>query len=325
MPPVGGSGELFIDTWLTNLSVDFLSGSDMFISDKVFPIVPVLRESGKYIIWDRGSFLRDELRERPLGGRADVADWSKSEDTYRVVERALAHKLDDRQRANADSQVNLDRAAMRKLVTAAAINNDLRWASAYFGTGIWTTDLDGATADFVQFDTTSAGIPSLEVQKAKNIIQKFGVDGDNFVIVIGIDAHTTMIENADMIDRIKYTQTGVMTNELIASMLGVKRYLVANSIYNTAAEPLAESIDYIVANPDDMLLVYAPDNPGLEVPSGGYTFAWTGLLGGSNAFGGVMQRGRDDFAHSDHFEIRTANDIKLVSADLGVYFENITA
>ena len=35
--------------------------------------------------------------------------------------------------------------------------------------------------------------------------------------------------------------------------------------------------------------------------------------------------GRDAFAHSDHFEIRQADDLQVVGADLGVHLTEFTA
>jgi hypothetical protein len=101
-------------------------------------------------------------------------------------------------------------------------------------------------------------------------------------------------------------------------MFGVDQLLIARGIENTAAEGQAASYSRLM-NSEDGLLCYAAPSPGLEQPSAGYTFAWTGLLAGANAFGGVIQRGRDDFAHSDYIELRMAFVHKLVAPELGIY------
>jgi hypothetical protein len=74
------------------------------------------------------------------------------------------------------------------------------------------------------------------------------------------------------------------------------------------------------------MLLYSPASPGLMVPAAGYTFAWTGLIpGATNNIGGVIQTGRDEFAHSDHYEIRKADDLAIVSPDLGIHLTAFTA
>lgn len=314
-------GELHIDRYLTDISVSFLQ--DESIHDKVFPVVPVQKQSDKYVIFDRGSFWRDQMEERPLGGRADVADWDFSEGTYRCVERALAHKIDDRQRANTDDPISQNRSAARLLNSAVAVNNDRIWASNYFGTGTWDTDLDGSGSDFTQFDDSSSD-PILEIDKRKEDMRKTTAKTPN-VLVVGARVHRAIRNNSTIRDLIKYTRAGGGTNignSLIAEMLELDDYLVANGVYNTANEGQTDSFDWRVSE-DAALLVHAADEAGLETPSAGYTFAWTGLLNGSsNALGTAIMTGRDDFSHSDYFEIRSAHDMATVATELGIFFQN---
>ena len=41
--------------------------------------------------------------------------------------------------------------------------------------------------------------------------------------------------------------------------------------------------------------------------------------------GGVMERGRDDRAHSDYFQMRMAWDMKVVAPDLGAFLATAVA
>lgn len=318
--------ELHVDRFLTNLSVAFVQDNRNFVFDKVFPVVPVQKQTDKYVIFDRGSFWRnDQIKERPLGGRADVAEWAFTDDTYRCVERALAYKIDDRQRENTDDPLDPDRAATRLLQEQMAIDNDRRWVTEFFQTGLWTTEKDGATADFTQFDDTTPTDPVELMDEAHDDILKLTGRRAN-TLVVGADVHR-VIKNMDVVlERIKYTQRGIVNEELLASMFNVDNYFVLRSIQNTANEGQTDSIDWIAnessaLGAESMLLCHAAPNAGLETPSAGYTFAWQNLVNGAaNLIGSAIMRGRDEFAHSDHLEIRSATDLKLVSADLGVFF-----
>ena len=65
--------ELHVDRYLTDLSVAFAQESRDFISDKVFPVVPVKKASDQYVIYDRGPMWRTgNIQERPLGGKYDT-------------------------------------------------------------------------------------------------------------------------------------------------------------------------------------------------------------------------------------------------------------
>jgi hypothetical protein len=323
MPPV--PRELHVDRWLTNLSLAYWQDSRDFVSDKVFPVISVTKQSDKYIIYDRGSFWRDQMAPRPLGGRADVADWSKTEGQYLCVERALAHMIDDRQRANTDQPLNPDRAGMQLLTHAAAINNDNRWGTEYFAPSIWTTDLEGAAdAGFTQIADTSTGSPIELIDQYKEVVKELTTLTPN-TVVVGAKVHRILRNHTKLKEVFKYTQTAILDEDLIARTFGIDNYYVTRSVVNAAREGQADDIAF-AHDTLDVLMCYAAPSPGLETPSAGYSFAWTGLLpGATNAFGGVVMRGREDFAHSDILEIRTANDIKLVSADLGVFFNTFVA
>jgi hypothetical protein len=59
-------------------------------------------------------------------------------------------------------------------------------------------------------------------------------------------------------------------------------------------------------------------------PTAGYTFSWNGLLGAS-AMGGRIKKFRMENLSSDRVEIEMAFDQKLVSADLGYFWDTIVA
>lgn len=320
--------EMHVDRFLTNLSVAFAQESSAFVADKVFPIVPVQKQSDKYVIYDRGSFFRDEVRPRPLGGRAPTVGYKTSSDSYIAEEQALAHTIDDRVRANADAPLAPDRSAMRLLTTQFLIHRDREWVEKFFRTGVWTTELTGVASSptgnqFLQFDQAgSTPIQTIDVYRDR-IAELTGFEPN--VLVLGRTVFRVLKNHPDILERIKYTQRGTVTLDLLASLFGVNRVVVPGGIMNDAPEGAPDNFKFILPS-TDMLLVYAAPQPGLEEPTGGYIFAWTGLIPGeTNAFGGVFQRMRDEPAHSDLIEIRAAYDIKLVAPDLGVFFTQAVA
>ena len=64
---------------------------------------------------------------------------------------------------------------------------------------------------------------------------------------------------------------------LLASRFEVDEILAPEVVENTAAEGVVDSISFLYGT--SALLVYAAPSPGLMLPSGGYTFGWSGLLG----------------------------------------------
>jgi hypothetical protein len=320
--------ELHIDRYLTNVSIDYMQEPGNFVAPQVFPVVPVAKQSDKYVVYERESFWRNNMPKRPLGGRADVADWGFKDGSYFAEERALAHKVDDRQRANTDEPINQDTRISKLLTERAMIEMDARWTESYFRTGVWATDVAGVATNpgasqFLQFNENGSDPISL-IDELKEEMARSTARTPNRMVV-GARTHRILRNHPEILERVKYTQRGVLPNDLLAALFEVERYVVARSVQNSAPEGLDPEYDFIV--PDNgILLAHAASSPALDTPSAGYVFAWTGLdpqMG--NPMGTAIWRGRDEFAHSDHFEIRKCDDMKLVAPDLGIFMSAAVA
>lgn len=99
MPQIG---DVHVNAPLTNFALQFRNRA--FVSEEVFPIIPVVKESDVYY-----TFSRDELRDvdtvRSAGTVAKEIEWVPSTATYTAEEYALRHLLPDRIINNADSPV----------------------------------------------------------------------------------------------------------------------------------------------------------------------------------------------------------------------------
>lgn len=211
------------------------------------------------------------------------------------------------------------------LTEQAMINRETLWASNFFTSGVWTSNYVGegsgpSSNQFLQWDESGAD-PVAQVRQIINTMQS----GTGYRVnsaVFGPTAYEGFLQNSLVIDRIKYTQRGIADQDIVASMLGIDNVYVARGVSNTAVEGQADNVNYI-ANPTSVLLAYSAPAPALYTPSAGYQFAWTGLLPGvDNAYGGVIERGRDELAHTDVLQIRQAFAMKQVSQDLGGFLSN---
>ena len=64
-----------IDRAMTNISVAYLQEANAFIADKVFPIVPVKRQSDVYYQYSKEDFMRDEAQERGAATESAGGDY----------------------------------------------------------------------------------------------------------------------------------------------------------------------------------------------------------------------------------------------------------
>lgn len=311
-------GTIHVDQYLTDYSLAYMQDDANFVCAAASSNIPVTKESDKYVIYPPGYFWRDEAAVRPLGGRPVQVNYKVDSGQYLAEEWALEHTIDDRQRANVDAPINLDRNATRLLTDKQKIRADRIWNQKFFTTGVWTHDLDSTAGDFVAFNDASS-TPIDTIDQYKDIMSQTTGMMPN-TLIMGVNVKRALRSNPDITDRIKYTRTGVADNAMLASLFELDRVVVARAVYNAADEGAADNFQFI-ADPNAMLLCYIEPNPTLESPTAIGRFSWTGLIpGATNDMGGVINRGRDDRAYSDWFHNRQAFDLRVVAADLGIFF-----
>jgi hypothetical protein len=320
--------EGHVDALLSNISVAYMQSADNFIADKVFPIVPVKKASDFYLEFPRGYFFRDNVGPRPMGGVPNIAGYKLDKGTYFCEEQALEATLDDRERANATPPYDPEKSKVRFLTQQHLIHRDRDWANKFFKTGIWNHEWEGKSADpnasskeFLQFNDSKSDPISFIDQRKEEIAESTGYEPN--VLTLGRAVFRALKNHPLVRERIQYTQRGIITNQLLAELFEVDRVVVPGGVYNAAVEGDDDDFEFIVSK-KDALLAYAAPAPGIDVPSAGYIFSWTGLLGDAALESGVW-RGRDDRAHSDWFQVRMAYDMKKVAADLGLFLKNAVA
>lgn len=327
------NAAVHVDSALTNISVAFLQNASHFVAGRVFPNVPVQKQSDRYFVFDRGFFNRDEAKVRAPGTESAGSGYElDNTPTYFANVYAYHHDVADQVRANADAAVDPERAAAELVTHKMLIRKETDWVSKFFAGGIWTGgDVDGvsatpATNQVTQWSDTTSGDPIGDIRGAKtSILQSTGFIPNT--LVVGQQVFDALIDHPDIVDRIKYGQTAggpAMANEqTLAALFGLDRILISRAIRNTAAEGLTNAHSFIAGK--KALLCYVPPAPSLMTPSAGYTFSWTGFMGQTNGFGFATKRFRMEHLESTRVEGQMAFDHKLVSSDLGYFFDTIVA
>lgn len=317
--------DVHVDSILTNLSVGWMAQDVTYIADKVFPTVSVAKQSGKYFIYDRGDFFRAEMERRGPGTESAGGGYRVAQDSYFAEVWALHKDVADQDRANTDDPLDQDRDATQYLTQQALIRKEKQWVSKYFTTGIWTNDQTGVAAgpaanQFVQWNA-SASTPLVDL-RAQILAVTLRTGYRPNTAVFGAQTWNALADNTSLISRVQYTQGTFFGPELIATALGLDKVYVAYGIENTAAETSAASPQTFTGSfiaGKAAWVGYVAPSPGLQQPSAGYSFAWTGLEG-SNAMGGAVSRFRMEQLKSERLELEMAFDMKVIAADLGAFF-----
>lgn len=312
--------DLHLNRPLTNITVAFMQNASEFIADRVFPNVGVNHKSDSFYVYRRDSWNRPQAKPRARATESAGGGWDLETATYNCERFAFHKDVDDQDRANQDSQFNIDREAAEFVAWQLLLTREAKFVKSYFDAGIWDTDLTGkasspGSGEFLQWDQSGSD-PINDVKDA--ILEQQLLTGFKpNVLVLGPQVLRALESHGDILDRIKYVQRGEVTVDLLASLFDVPRVLVPYAIQNTAPEGAAESNAFFYGKA--ALLAYAAPNPGIMTPTAGYTFNWRRYTG-SSALTPTTKRFRMEEITSDRIESELFFDMKVVASEMGTYF-----
>lgn len=141
-------------------------------------------------------------------------------------------------------------------------------------------------------------------------------------LVLGYETFRQLKNHPDLVDRIKYTSSQTITEDMLARMFDLDRVLVAKAVKATNNEGATGA--YGFAYGKGALLAHVASAPGLLTPSAGYTFSWTGVSGGIGSTIGVSSF-RMESLKAERVEAEMAFDNKVIGSDLGYFWTTIVA
>lgn len=331
--PSPTQSDLHVNIPLTNVSVAYVQSADSYIADKVFPKVPVKKQSDLYWKYSKSDWRRTDVKKRAPSTETPGVGWTVDTDTYFTTVYGVHKDIDDQIRSNADSNFNLDRDSTEFITNQMLLQRDIDWTNAFFTTGVWANERAGvasspSTNQFIAWDI--AGSDPLGIM-ADLIIDFRRLTGfAPNVGVMGAYVMAALKQHPDIIDRIKFTQRGVVTEDLIATLFDIDELYVSYATMasgpqtgDARTQDAAATYDFIT-DATSFLLAYVPPGPSLMTPSAGYTFTWSGYLGG-NAEGVRIKRFRMENIASDRIEAEMTYDMKVVCPDLGLFMTDVVS
>jgi hypothetical protein len=319
--------QVHVNRPLTNISIAYIQDAASFVADKVFPVIPVTHKSDTYYTYNRGDFNRDEATERAAGTESKGNGYALGEDSYYCRVYAFHKDIPAEVRANADPALDPDKEATMLVTQKMLIRREKVFASKYMAGGVWTRDYDGVASSptgsqVIKWSDYGNSDPVQNIQDAATDVQKRSGFIPN-TLVLSQDVYNMLKNHPDIIDRIKYSggvsndRPAVVSRQAMATVFDVDRILVMGAIENTADEGAAESSNFISAG--KALLAYTTSTPGLMTPTAGYIFNWKRYAD----FGITVDKFYMRSKKVDRVEAEMAFDAKLVSADLGAFWDAI--
>jgi hypothetical protein len=324
--PQPSINSVHVDAILTNISVAYLQKQDNFIADKVFPIVPVDKKSDKFFVYTKNDWFRDEAQRRADATESAGSGYNLSTGTYSAEVYAFHKDVGDQTVANADAPLNPLREATEFVTQRLLLRRELQFVSDFFTTGVWADDVTGvagspSSGETKQWSDYTSSDPIDDIEEAKSeILSNTGMEPNT--LVLGYEVFRQLKNHPDLVDRIKYTSSQTITQDMLARMFDLDRVLVAKAVKATNKEGASEAYSYAYGKA--ALLAHVAPNPGLMTPSAGYHFSWTGVSGGIGSTIGVSSF-RMESLKAERVEAEMSFDNKVIGADLGYFWNTIVA
>jgi hypothetical protein len=263
------SRDVHADAYLTNLSIGYKN--DLYIADQVAPIVPVRRQSDIIPKYDQSHWFRNQSVIRAPGTLSERGGFTvNTDDHYYCPRYSFGFEIADETRDNTDAPYDLDRDGTAFVTDRLMMKREINWASRYFTTGIWGADVTPS----VLWDVYGTSTPLVDLTTYQDAVEGRIARMPN-LLVMGKQVFSELKWHPDLMDKIKYTQRGVVTTDLLAALIDIERILVGRAIFTASAEGTAEaSVVYQRIWGNDALLLYTPSAPSLMTPAATYTFSW---------------------------------------------------
>jgi len=324
--------DLYIDKLLSNVSLGYFLDPKDFVADQIFPVVNVPQQSGKIGKYNKGDWFRDEVEKRAPGNESSGGGYKHETPAEFFCDEWSFHKdIVDEDVDNADDVFDAEEDATAYATDKIRISRERRFASDFFGAGIYTTDLSGTTItpdeddEFKCWDV-SGSTPIEDIDDAK-LIMRLLIGQIPNVLVVSERVHFTLKNHSEILDRYKYTTSENITKGILANVFEVDKYLVAGSVYASSKEGDADVLAYSL-NQYGALLAYVERAPSKRRPSLGYTLRWNrpanrGING--ERFKSTTRRFRNDEKGYTRIEVSSYEKMILLAPDAGIFFSDAVA
>ncbi len=258
------------DRPLTNLALKAFDGGQSGVAPRLFPTVPVDKQSDRYFTVDRDTWLLAHDTKRAPKTQANLVEFKVSSDAYFADNHALGAEEALEHLANADAAIQIRQRHTLNVTEGLLRGLEIRVANMVTSgsnLGSYVSLAGGAKwGDFVNSD------PISDVTTGHAFIrQRTGLRANTMVI----DRDTLMVvkRHPVLLDLFKYTSGGMLSEEQLRAVFEVDQILVGDGIKNVAKEGATASIVNIWGN--NVLLARVEPAVSLQTATFGLGFRWT--------------------------------------------------
>lgn len=295
--------DVVVDPALSNVSVKY--SNDSFIADTLYPVVKVSKQTGKYYVYDKSN-LRIDKTNRAAGSPSNEVGFGLSLVSFATDDHALKGFVADEIQDQAEAALNPLIDETESITEKMMLDREYNLAAIMSSTAIMTqnTTLSGTS----QWSDYQNSDPISDVRTARTTVHTNTFRKPN-TMIMGKQVFDILAEHPQMIERVKYSQLGVLTAELLARLFQVEKVIIGEAGYNGAVEGQTDSMSYVWGK--HAWLAYITPTIGLKTITVGYTFQY-----GTR----TVKRWRDEDREGTYVRVGGDNYIQKTVAALACYF-----
>lgn len=255
-----------VDPVLTDISLGYQNPS--YIAGLLLPTVKVAKQSGKHFVYDKGMFRAETALRGPGARSKEVTHNLTTGLTYYCEDHALKEFVPDEDVDNAVEGVDPYADATENVTEKLLVEKEIEAASILTNSSVITqySALSGTS----QWDNSNSD-PIVAVRTAANTIRGSVMVKPN-TLMLSQSVRDKLIDHPAIIDRFKFVQGGIITDEMLARAFDVERVIIGAAQKNSAVEGQTDSMADIWGK--NALLTYINPRLGQKIVTLGVTYQW---------------------------------------------------
>lgn len=254
------------DPILTDISLGFKNAA--YIADLLLPTLPVKHQSGKHFVYDKGMFRSEDAKRGPGARSKEVTHSISTGLTYFCEDHALKEFVADEDVDNAPAGVDPYVDATQNVTERHFVSREIEAAAMLTSTGVITQN---ATLSGTSQWSDSNSDPKKAIKDAAETIRD-SIMVDPNTLVLSKKVFNELADHPALVERVKYSQLGILTADLLARFFEVDRVIIGAAKKNASKEGQADSMSDIWGK--DALLAYINPRLGQKTVSLGVTYQW---------------------------------------------------
>jgi hypothetical protein len=314
--------------WMQSIAREFRQ--PQLIADELAPVSPVDMESGKYSIFGKDNLYTVD-NTYAHGAIPNAISSRESEDTFNTELRVLRHSLLDRDvdpnRPNGNTR---KRRVTTKVTLATQIAREQRIATLFTTTGNYPGGNVLAKAGGAEWDNTgviNTVQPITDIESRITLVTN-ATNMPRSAVDIAMSSAVfdkAIRYNTAIREYYKYTQAGVTTPDILAGLMGVRRFLIGTGMFaGSGVENNNNDISTGITTTSlwgENVWVGIVDTTDLELMGFARQFAYRNLTGGQDIQ--IRQyRMADEGQRGDWVEAAEQRDAKITASFAGALITN---